>query len=83
MPAWAGRYAQRLTALTLAVYGRTCHLCLEPGATSADHVVTRSAGGSDAIENLRPAHKLCNSRRVVSSGSGAEKLPLLLRLFGV
>lgn len=63
MPAWSGRYAQRLVALTLATYGRTCHLCLQPGATSADHIVPRSHGGSDDLANLRPSHRLCNSRR--------------------
>lgn len=63
MPEWSGRYAQRLVALTLAVYGRTCHLCLKPGATTADHIVPRSKGGSDAISNLRPAHGRCNYRR--------------------
>lgn len=63
MPVWAGRYAKRMTRLTLDVYGSRCHLCEKPGATTADHLVPRSLGGSDAIENLRPAHKLCNSRR--------------------
>lgn len=65
MTRWSGRRAQRLVALTLATYGTTCHLCLKPGATSADHVTPRSAPwyGDDSIENLRPAHKLCNERR--------------------
>lgn len=63
MPTWSGRYAQRLTKLTLAVYGTTCHLCGKPGATTADHVVPRHNGGSDSIHNLRPAHSRCNSSR--------------------
>lgn len=65
MTTWSGRRAQRLVALALATYGTRCHLCLEEGATSADHVIPRSAPwhGDDSIENLRPAHKLCNERR--------------------
>lgn len=69
--AWGGRHAQRLTALTLSTYGTVCWLCGHDGADSADHILPRSRGGSDAIENLRPAHysacatcgKRCNQAR--------------------
>ncbi|WP_268746906.1 HNH endonuclease [Tomitella biformata] len=40
-----------------------CHLCGKPGATTADHVQPRSLGGGDGLDNLRPAHKACNSSR--------------------
>lgn len=60
---WGGREAVRLTKLTLSEYGTTCHICGNDGANSADHLVPRSLGGSDAIENLRPAHTRCNSAR--------------------
>ncbi|MBF6483855.1 HNH endonuclease [Nocardia otitidiscaviarum] len=60
---WTGRRAQALRALTLATYGITCHLCGRPGATTADHVIPRSRGGSDSLANLRPAHLTCNSMR--------------------
>lgn len=71
---WGGRRSQRLVGATLAAYGTTCHLCGEPitdldrtgpraGWPSADHIVPRSRGGSDALENLRPAHLGCNSSR--------------------
>src|SRR5690606_32327033 len=63
MTAWGGRHAQTLVALTLATYGTRCRLCLQPGATTADHVVPRSRGGDNSLDNLRPAHSLCNSRR--------------------
>jgi 5-methylcytosine-specific restriction endonuclease McrA len=63
LPVWAGRYAQRLTAHTLATYGRTCHLCRQPGADTADHLQPRSKGGNDSLGNLRPAHQGCNSLR--------------------
>ncbi|WP_084653994.1 HNH endonuclease [Nocardia altamirensis] len=60
---WSGRRAQALRLLCLATYGSTCHLCGRRGATTADHVIPRSKGGTDALENLRPAHKSCNSSR--------------------
>lgn len=64
LPTWGGRYAQRKTRETLARWGRKCHLCRQPGATTADHLITRSAGGTDDVEtNLRPAHHGCNSLR--------------------
>lgn len=34
-----------------------------PWSFSRDHVVPRSHGGSDEIENLRPAHRSCNEYR--------------------
>lgn len=60
-----------MTRLTLETYGDLCWLCGHGGATSADHVLPRSRGGSDAIENLRPAHhdpcptcaRRCNAQR--------------------
>lgn len=62
-PKWSGRHALQMTALCLVTYGRTCHLCGQPGATTADHVIPRSKGGSDDITNLRPAHHWCNGQR--------------------
>lgn len=54
----------RKTGETLARWGRVCHLCRQPGATTADHLIPRSKGGSDDVEtNLRPAHAGCNSIR--------------------
>jgi 5-methylcytosine-specific restriction endonuclease McrA len=61
--AWGGRRAQRITALCLSTYGTRCWLCGKDGADSADHVLPRSRGGSDHIDNLRPAHRRCNSGR--------------------
>lgn len=63
LPTWGGRYAQRWTAATLAHWGRTCHLCRQDGADSADHLIPRSKGGQDNLTNLRPAHHGCNSAR--------------------
>ncbi|MCQ9177218.1 HNH endonuclease [Corynebacterium amycolatum] len=63
MGSWGGREATRLTRATLERYGDTCHLCGRAGATTADHLLPRSKGGDNSLENLRPAHGQCNSRR--------------------
>lgn len=63
MAPWGGREAVRLTALCLRVKGRVCHLCYQDGATTADHVIPRSHGGPNVLENLEPAHRSCNSAR--------------------
>ena len=59
-------------------YGSNCHICQQPidpslprtsklGLT-VDHVIPLSKGGSDTIDNLRPAHWSCNNRK-------SDKLP--------
>lgn len=60
---WSGRYSQRMVKATIARYGDVCHLCGARGATTADHVIPRSRGGDDSLDNLRPAHASCNSSR--------------------
>lgn len=54
-------------------YGNACHICQEPIDMSLsrtnrmgltiDHVVALSKGGTDTMENLRPAHWICNNRK--------------------
>lgn len=58
-----GAASHALTRKVLEVYGTTCHLCKRPGANSKDHLIPYSHGGTDAMANLRPAHRSCNSRR--------------------
>ncbi len=36
---------------------------LHPMARTVDHVVPTVEGGSDALSNLRPMHRSCNSKR--------------------
>jgi 5-methylcytosine-specific restriction endonuclease McrA len=64
---WSGRYAQRVTRLVLREQGTICWLCgnlrIRRPADSADHVIPRSRGGTDVMDNLRPAHHRCNARR--------------------
>jgi 5-methylcytosine-specific restriction endonuclease McrA len=57
----------------LTFYGLACHLCGKPiderrtyphdMSPSVDHLVPVSRGGTNVIENLRPAHLVCNVRR--------------------
>lgn len=50
-----------------------CHICgeaidyslphLDPRAFVIDHVVPLAKGGSDSLENVRAAHRGCNSKK--------------------
>ena len=68
----------------LELYGKTCHLCNLPIDLTAtrqpgkpgwerglhiDHVVPLANGGPDIIENVRPAHGLCNLRKGAKMGN--------------
>ena len=63
------------SAQVIEMYGTNCHLCGEPIDMNAprwtampgyeqglhlDHVIRISEGGPDTIENIRPAHGICN-----------------------
>ncbi|WP_296216258.1 HNH endonuclease [uncultured Corynebacterium sp.] len=63
MTRWGGRRIAALRGQVLATHGTVCHLCGMPGATSIDHIIPRAAGGTDDLDNLRPAHVSCNSSR--------------------
>ena len=65
---------RKLAAQAVNVYGSVCHLCgqpinltltgtRDPMRLSLDHLIPRSRGGTNSIENLRPAHFRCNSAR--------------------
>lgn len=62
---WAGAYVYAVRALVLARYGESCCHCARPGSDSVEHVTPRSAGGTDDLPNLLPAHLVCNLRRGV------------------
>lgn len=51
----------------IAIFGRWCHICGKPigkrSVVSVDHIIPKSEGGTNDIENLRPAHRGCNSKR--------------------
>lgn len=65
-------------AQVLEIYGLNCHICLKPidlnsprrtnqdgweNGLHLDHLVSIAKGGSNTIENIRPAHGLCNTRK--------------------
>jgi 5-methylcytosine-specific restriction endonuclease McrA len=65
-------------AEVLSLYGTDCHICNQPIDLEAprharnfgwelglqmDHVIPISKGGPDTLENVKPAHGLCNNRK--------------------
>lgn len=67
MPARTGRPWQRKKARIIRRDAGICHLCGQPGADSADHLVPYSQGGTDADDNLAAVHHntepRCNRKR--------------------
>jgi 5-methylcytosine-specific restriction protein A len=57
-PGWA-----RISRAVIARDEGICHICGEPGAGTADHLVPRSLGGDNDPSLLAAAHRSCNSRR--------------------
>jgi 5-methylcytosine-specific restriction endonuclease McrA len=57
----------RLSRLVIVRDGGVCWLCGELGADTADHVVSKKRGGEDALNNLRAAHRRCNSAKGTKS----------------
>jgi 5-methylcytosine-specific restriction endonuclease McrA len=62
---------QRLSAIVLRRDGYVCRHC-GGRATTADHVVPRSKGGTDALDNLVAACRSCNG----SKGNRAAPRPI-------
>tara|TARA_R110002153_G_scaffold176527_1_gene329730 strand:- start:224 stop:793 length:570 start_codon:yes stop_codon:yes gene_type:complete len=65
----------------LKIYGSVCHICKEeidllakrsPGVSGweqglhLDHVIPISKGGADTLDNVKPAHGLCNIQKSAS-----------------
>lgn len=65
LPCWLGEYRTIVTAALFETVPprRPCWICGKDGASTADHLTARSRGGTDALENLRPAHLACNAAR--------------------
>lgn len=63
LPCWGGDYRNRVAAVVLDMFGDTCCHCGLLGAASVEHLVPRSYGGTDHLDNLLPAHLVCNQRR--------------------
>jgi 5-methylcytosine-specific restriction endonuclease McrA len=60
---WSGRPATRLRKVVLQRDRGICHLCGRAGATTVDHLVPQSMGGSSELVNLMAAHSYCNTAR--------------------
>ncbi|MFV0315486.1 MAG: HNH endonuclease [Microthrixaceae bacterium] len=79
----SGRASTVLTARVLEEYGPVCWLQL-PGctrrATTKDHVVPLDHGGTDTLDNLRPACHSCNSKRqnLAISGVGGINVTVIV-----
>jgi len=62
-----GRPWQRLKRRIIRRDGGICHLCGQPGADSADHLIPYSYGGPNSATNLAAVHHdvepKCNRRR--------------------
>lgn len=60
-------FRERLKPAVLRRDGGICHLCHQPGADSADHLLPRSLGGKDTMSNLAAVHhntgQRCNRYR--------------------
>ena len=64
LPCWRGKHVTRVTVLYFTLHPlRVCYLCGKSGADTLDHIIARADGGTDELENLRPAHRSCNSSR--------------------
>jgi 5-methylcytosine-specific restriction endonuclease McrA len=56
--------------------GRKCWLCgghMADHELSIDHIIPRSKGGGNCIENLKLAHIDCNTRRQDADGIAYER----------
>ena len=71
-----GRSTRSFKALRLRVLesSNICWLCNQPGADTVDHIVPRSVAPelSEVLENLAPAHRVCNSKRGARFTEGAR-----------
>lgn len=64
-PAVNGKRVRAFNAAVFNIHGGVCHLCGHPGADTVDHLkpVSRYPALRWDIDNARPAHRSCNSRR--------------------
>ena len=51
-----GSNLQKLRKAVFNHYGDECWLCHQGGADTIDHIIPLMHGGTDELENLRPAH---------------------------
>jgi 5-methylcytosine-specific restriction endonuclease McrA len=51
-----GSNLQKLRKTVFNYYGDECWLCHQDGADTIDHIIPLMHGGTDDLDNLRPAH---------------------------
>lgn len=69
----SGAERRALLDQALLIHGWVCCICglpIELGTESLQHVVPRSKGGTNHPDNLRPAHRICNSKLGAKELSG-------------
>ena len=57
-----GTHWEKLRQITFATHGRLCIYCGNH-ADAIDHVLPKSLGGTDTLDNLVPACRKCNSTK--------------------
>ena len=74
-------YGPKIKAAVYGIYGGTlsdpppCFRCGMP-AESVDHIIAHALGGTDDLENLRPACLSCNSKDGARLGAALKKRKL-------
>lgn len=63
-PEWKRRWLENRETVRARDHG-VCQLCGEAvaGRGTIDHIVPKSRGGTDDLENLQLAHAACNQRK--------------------
>jgi 5-methylcytosine-specific restriction endonuclease McrA len=71
IPPRSGTYSRN--AAKVRATATLCHLCGLPFTDAdspvADHVIPRGIGGSDHLDNLKPAHRSCNGKKGATLGN--------------
>lgn len=80
MPRRTADRAYRRARARLLAASTICWICGQPGADTADHIVPAAhlPPGDERhrdINNLRPAHRSCNSRRGTGLPRKQQQLP--------
>lgn len=72
-----GRHTREEWLAKRAAYGGRCAYCARKGAADLEHVIPMSLGGSDAIDNIVPSCRSCNSRKRNTVGLWVPLVPPL------